>query len=67
LLEKQKRKSFDLITKSKDRNYISSDGTTKLLPKTGEKKQTVLILLLGLSIMVATIYGFVISKKRKKL
>ncbi len=55
------------VTKSKDGNYISTDGTTKSLPKTGEKKQTILIPLLGLSIMVTTISGFVISKKRRKL
>ncbi|NSS93221.1 MucBP domain-containing protein, partial [Enterococcus faecalis] len=55
------------ITKSNDGKYHLTNKTTKALPKTGENKQSILIPALGVSAIVSAIYGFIVTKKRKKL
>ena len=55
------------ITKSNDGKYHLTNKTTKTLPKTGENKQSILIPTLGMSAIVSAIYGFIVTKKRKKL
>lgn len=54
------------ISKSKDGKYNLTDKTVKTLPKTGEQKQGVLIPTVGISILLASLYGFIINRRKKK-
>ncbi|WP_311049674.1 MucBP domain-containing protein [Enterococcus faecalis] len=54
------------ISKSKDGKYNLTDKTVKTLPKTGEQKQSVLIPTVGISVLLVSIYGFIMNRRKKK-